>query len=56
VVLQPESVDAQVAECDLLLTGCRVIDPATGLNDVVAISGGALVAMGTSALREVQTR
>jgi hypothetical protein len=58
VVLQPESVDAQIAECDLLLTGCRVVDPATGLNDVadVAISGGALVAMGVWALREVRTR
>jgi hypothetical protein len=57
MVSQPKSVNAQVAECDPLLTGCRVIDPATGLNDVadVAISGGTVVALGGPAPRAART-
>jgi hypothetical protein len=57
MVSQPKSVNAQVAECDQLLTGCRVIDPATGLNDVaeVAISGGTVVALGGPAPRGAWT-
>jgi predicted amidohydrolase len=57
MVSQPESVNAQVAECDLLLTGGRVIDPEKGLDDVadVAISGGTVVALGGPAPRGART-
>jgi predicted amidohydrolase len=50
MVSQPESVNAQIAECDLLLTGGRVINRKTVLNDVadVAISAGTVVAMALS--------
>jgi hypothetical protein len=42
MVSQSDSVNAQATACDLLLTGGRVSDPETGLNEVadVAISGG----------------
>jgi predicted amidohydrolase len=56
MVSQSDSVNAQATECDLLLTGGRVGDPETGLNEVadVAISGGTGVRDGsvvTSAMR-----
>lgn len=46
MVTQSDSVNAQVAECDLLLTGGRVSDPETGLN--VATSGGTVVSDGSA--------
>jgi imidazolonepropionase-like amidohydrolase len=57
MVAQPESLNAQIADCDLLLTGGRVIDPETGLDDVadVAISGGTVVAVGGPAPRSART-
>jgi hypothetical protein len=57
MVSQPKSVNAQIAECDLLLTCGRVIDRKTGLNDVadVAISGGTVVALGGPAPRGAWT-
>jgi imidazolonepropionase-like amidohydrolase len=57
MVSQPEPLTAPIAECDLLLTGGRVIDPETGLDDVadVAISGGTIVAVGGPALRAGRT-
>jgi predicted amidohydrolase len=49
MVSQPESVNTQ-AGCNLLLTGGRVINRKTALNDVadVAISAGTVVAMALS--------
>jgi len=57
MVSQPAAVDGQVADCDLLLTGGRVIDPETGLDDVldVAITGGTIVAVGGPPPRAART-
>jgi hypothetical protein len=53
----PESASGQVVDCDLLLTGGRVIDPETGLDDVrdVAVTGGTVVAVGGPTPRAART-
>ena len=52
-----ESRPDAVSECDLLLTGGRVIDPETGLDEVldVAVTAGVIVAVGSSGLRAART-
>src|SRR5882757_7794638 len=57
MVSQPAAADRQIAECDLLLTGGRVIDPETGLDGVldVAITGGTIVAVGGPVPRAART-
>jgi cytosine/adenosine deaminase-related metal-dependent hydrolase len=52
-----ESRPDAVAECDLLLTGGRVIDPESDLDDVVdvAVSNGMIVAVGGPKLRAART-
>jgi hypothetical protein len=57
MVSQPETTRGPVAECDLLLTGGRVIDPETGLDQVtdVAVTGGTIVAVGGPPPRAART-